>query len=85
VIFSGEAYNVEQGKDTVNYELTQPQQIVDDASNFANFMRFLAPPVQVSSYGAVTNAQIVARVDVDAPFNLSPAERQDLLYVLRSL
>ncbi len=88
VIFSGEAYNVEQGitnelfpdergergvqdpvachqvvaspQDTVNYEMTQPQAIVDDASNFANFMRFLSPPVQVSSYGSVTSAQITA-------------------------
>src|SRR5262249_55818802 len=91
VIFSGEAYNVEQGianelfpgeggipdpvacrqvvtapQDTVNYELTQPQKDVDDASNFANFMRFLAPPTQASSYGSVTNAQIVAG---EAAFN----------------
>src|SRR5262245_21860338 len=66
VIFSGEAYNVEQGitnelfpdergeggradpaacrrvltapQDTVNFELTQPQKVIDDASNFANFL-----------------------------------------------
>jgi len=94
VIFSGEAYNVEQGitnelfpdergergiqdpvachqvvaapQDTVNYELSQPQQIIDDASNFANFMRFLAAPAQVSSYGDVTSAQIAAG---EAAFN----------------
>src|SRR6185295_9079239 len=80
VIFSGEAYNVEQGitnelfpdergeggtpdsaacrrvipapKDSVHYELTQPQRVIDDVSNFANFMRFLAAPVQVSTYVA---------------------------------
>ena len=94
LIFSGEAYNVEQGitnalfpdergergiqdpvachqmvaapQDTVNYELTQPQQIVDDATNFANFMRFLAPPAQASSYGNVTSAQVAAG---EAAFN----------------
>jgi CxxC motif-containing protein (DUF1111 family) len=94
VIFSGEAYNVEQGitnelfpdergergiqdpvachrvvatpQDTVNYEMTQPQQIVDDTSNFANFMRFLAPPTQASSYGSVTSGQIAAG---EAAFN----------------
>jgi CxxC motif-containing protein (DUF1111 family) len=88
VIFSGEAYNVEQGitnelfpdergergmtdpadcyqvvatpQDTVNYEMTQPQAIVDDANNFANFMRFLAPPTPVSSYANVSSAQILA-------------------------
>jgi CxxC motif-containing protein (DUF1111 family) len=88
VIFSGEAYNVEQGitnalfpdergengvpdpvacrqvmaapQDSVNYEETQPQAVPDDANNFANFMRFLAPPTPVSSYGSVTSAQIDA-------------------------
>ena len=86
VIFSGEAYNVEQGitnalfpdergeggvpdpvacrqvvtapQDSVHYDQTQPQKVPDDASNFANFMRFLAPPTQVSSYGTVTSGQI---------------------------
>src|SRR5262249_52418949 len=89
VIFSGEAYNVEQGitnelfpdergeggvqdpkdcrqvvtapQDTVNYELTQPQKIVDDANNFANFMRFLAPPAPASSgYTTVTGGTVTA-------------------------
>jgi CxxC motif-containing protein (DUF1111 family) len=88
VIFSGEAYNVEQGvtnvlfpdergeggaqdpvacrrvvtapQDIVNYESTQPQLVPDDPNNFANFMRFLAPPTPVSSYGPVTLAQITA-------------------------
>jgi len=78
VIFSGEAYNVEQGitnelfpdergeggspdsqncrrirlapQDSVNYELTQPQTVIDNVNAFANFMRFLAAPVQVTSY-----------------------------------
>jgi CxxC motif-containing protein (DUF1111 family) len=86
VIFSGEAYNVEQGitnelfpdergeggmpdsaacrlvvmapQDSVNYDLTQPQQVIDDAGNFANFMRFLAAPAPVISYGGVTSQQI---------------------------
>ena len=88
VIFSGEAYNVEQGitnelfpdergeggtqdppacrqvvtapQDTVNYELTQPQKVIDDVNNFADFMRFLAAPQPVSSYGSVSSGQIAA-------------------------
>jgi CxxC motif-containing protein (DUF1111 family) len=92
VIFSGEAYNVEQGitnelfpdergeggtpdslncrrvlpapQDSVNYDLTQPQQVIDNVNAFANFMRFLAAPVQVTSYtgttGPVTQPQITA-------------------------
>jgi CxxC motif-containing protein (DUF1111 family) len=83
VIFSGEAYNVEQGitnelfpdergeggvqdseacrrvvpapQDAVT---TEPQPAVDDVNNFANFMRFLAPPVPVLLYDGVTNDQI---------------------------
>ena len=43
-------------QDSVNYELTQPQQVIDNAGSFANFMRFLAPPAPVSSYGSVTSA-----------------------------
>ena len=82
MIFSGEAYNVEQGitnelfpdergeggtpdsqncrrilpapQDSVNYELTQPQKVIDNVNAFANFMRFLAAPVQVTSYTGVT-------------------------------
>jgi len=53
-------------QDAVHYESTQPQDIVDDASNFANFMRFLAPPQPASTYGTVTSAQIVAG---EAAFN----------------
>src|SRR5262249_46963904 len=88
VIFSGEAYNVEQGitnelfpdergeagtpdsevcrrvvpapQDTVHYDQTQPQRVPDDASNFANFMRFLAAPAPVTSYDGITSAQIAA-------------------------
>jgi CxxC motif-containing protein (DUF1111 family) len=94
VIFSGEAYNVEQGitnelfpdergesgipdpavchqvvtapQDTVNYDLTQPQKVIDDVNNFANFIRFLAAPVQASSFGSVTSGQIAAG---EAAFN----------------
>src|SRR6185295_6100964 len=47
-------------QDAVNYDLTQPQQVIDNVNAFANFMRFLAPPVQVTSYGNVTQAQIAA-------------------------
>ena len=88
VIFSGEAYNVEQGitnelfpdergeggtpdsqncrrilrapQDSVNYELTQPQKVIDNVNAFSNFMRFLAAPVQVASYTGVTQQQITA-------------------------
>jgi len=88
VIFSGEAYNVEQGvtnelfpdergeagmpdpeecrrirptpQDSINYELTQPQAIIDNVNAFANFMRFLAAPVQVTSYPGATQQQIAA-------------------------
>jgi CxxC motif-containing protein (DUF1111 family) len=87
-IFSGEAYNVEQGitnelfpdergeagtpdpqdcrrirpapQDSISYELTQPQALIDNVNAFANFMRFLAPPVPVTSYAGVTQAQITA-------------------------
>ncbi len=47
-------------QDTVNYELTQPQKVIDNVNAFANFMRFLAPPVAVTSYANVTQAQIAA-------------------------
>ena len=88
LIFSGEAYNVEQGitnelfpdergeggvadasvcrgvvaapQDSVQYEETQPQRVVDDINNFATFMRFLAAPVPATSYGTVTAGQIAA-------------------------
>ena len=88
VIFSGEAYNVEQGitnelfpdergeggkpdseacrrirpapQDSVNYELTQPLKVIDNVNAFSNFMRFLAAPVQVTSYTGVTQPQITA-------------------------
>jgi CxxC motif-containing protein (DUF1111 family) len=86
MIFSGEAYNVEQGvtndlfpdergeagvqdpmgcrlvpagQDHTHYELTQPQKIPGDVVSFSNFMRFLAPPTPVTSYGNVTAASIV--------------------------
>jgi hypothetical protein len=47
-------------KDAVHYEQTQPQKVPDDVNNFANFMRFLAGPVQVSSYVAVNGGPIPA-------------------------
>jgi CxxC motif-containing protein (DUF1111 family) len=80
VIFSGEAYNVEQGvtnelfpqerdetenctfssypEDHTNYEETQPQKVSSDAVNFANFMRFLAAPGPVTSYGMISPTSI---------------------------
>jgi CxxC motif-containing protein (DUF1111 family) len=76
-IFSGEAYNVEQGvtnemfqqerdetpscrfnglpEDTVNFELTQPQKVISDVVQFANFMRFLAPPTPAPATPSTTN------------------------------
>jgi CxxC motif-containing protein (DUF1111 family) len=47
-------------QDSDHYELTQPQGVIDNVNAFANFMRFLAPPVPVTSYGTVTAAQIAA-------------------------
>ena len=80
VIFSGEAYNVEQGvtnelfpqerdetagclfnatpENHTNFEDTNPLRVSGDTVNFANFMRFLAPPAPVSSYGNVDQASI---------------------------
>jgi CxxC motif-containing protein (DUF1111 family) len=85
VIFSGEAYNVEQGvtndlfpdergeggiqdslncrlvpaaQDHTQYEQTQPQKVPGDAVNFANFMRFLAPPTPVTSFTGASAASI---------------------------
>ena len=45
-------------QDTVNFAQTQPQMVIDDVSNFADFMRFLAAPVPVPLYDGVSNAQI---------------------------
>ena len=53
-------------QDFVHYEQTQPLTIIDDVNNFANFMRFLAAPVPVTSYGSVTAAQVTAG---EAAFN----------------
>jgi CxxC motif-containing protein (DUF1111 family) len=53
-------------QDTVSYELTQPQKVIEDVSNFSNFMRFLAAPVQVSSYPGASAAQIIGG---EAAFN----------------
>ncbi len=47
-------------QDLVHYETTQPQQLIDNVNSFANFMRFLAPPARVTSYGTITSAQIAA-------------------------
>jgi CxxC motif-containing protein (DUF1111 family) len=58
---SDQCYQVRPApQDSVNYELTQPQAVIDNVNAFANFMRFLAPPVPVTSYGNVTSAQITA-------------------------
>src|SRR5262245_31304179 len=47
-------------QDSVHYDQTQPQRVPDNTGTFANFMRFLAPPQPVSSYGSITSAQITA-------------------------
>jgi CxxC motif-containing protein (DUF1111 family) len=93
VIFSGEAYNVEQGitnelfpdergeggvpdppvcrqvvtapQDAVNVDLTQPQKVIDNVNAFANFMRFLAAPVQASS-GYSTATRTVSQASIQA-------------------
>src|SRR5207247_40533 len=79
VIFSGEAYNVEQGvtndlfpqerdetpgclfnptpENHVNFEPTNPLKVLADASNFANFMRFLAPPAPADSTSSIESGR----------------------------
>jgi len=47
-------------QDFVHYDVTQPQQVIDNVNAFANFMRFLEAPAQVTSYTGVTSAQITA-------------------------
>ncbi len=49
---------VAAAQDHTHYEDTQPQKIPGDTLAFANFMRFLAPPTAVSSYGTVSAASI---------------------------
>ena len=44
--------------DHTNFDATQPLAVISDSIGFANFMRFLAPPTPVSSYGSVTSASI---------------------------
>lgn len=68
IIFTGEAYNVEQG--VTNLEFPNPRETSagceanghpedqTDVTQFAAFMRFLAPPAAMASYGAVTAASI---------------------------
>jgi len=79
VIFSGEAYNVEQGvtndlfpqerdetpgclfnptpENHVNFEQTNPLKVLADTSNFANFMRFLAPPAPAASSPSIESGR----------------------------
>src|SRR5206468_8230328 len=79
-IFSGEAYNVEQGvtnelfqqerdetavclfnptaEDHTSFSPGPVNDVNSDVIAFANFMRFLAPPAPVSSFGSVTAASI---------------------------
>jgi len=44
--------------DHTNYESTQPQSVLSDAAAFANFMRMLAAPTPVNSYGNVSASSI---------------------------
>ena len=79
VIFSGEAYNVEQGvtndlfpqerdetpgclfnptpENHVSFEQTNPLKVLADTSNFANFMRFLAPPAPADSTSSIESGR----------------------------
>jgi CxxC motif-containing protein (DUF1111 family) len=45
-------------EDHTNFDEAQAQSVSSDAINFANFMRFLAPPTSVASYGNVTATSI---------------------------
>jgi CxxC motif-containing protein (DUF1111 family) len=68
MIFAGEAYHVEQG--VTNLLFPNPRETVSgcdynghpedqtDVADFDAFMRFLAPPAAVTSYGTVTPASI---------------------------
>jgi len=47
-------------QDLVQYELTNPQKLIDNVNAFANFMRFLAPPAPVTSYPGANSAEITA-------------------------
>jgi CxxC motif-containing protein (DUF1111 family) len=85
LIFSGEAYNVEQGisnelfpdergeagkpdpavcsavatpNDHTFFDHPQPQTMPNDALNFANFMRFLAPPAPACTVGGTCSASV---------------------------
>jgi CxxC motif-containing protein (DUF1111 family) len=79
-IFSGEAYNVEQGvsnelfpqerdetagclfnptsEDHTSFAPGPAKDVSADVIAFANFMRFLAPPTPVTSFGTVTAASV---------------------------
>jgi CxxC motif-containing protein (DUF1111 family) len=79
-IFSGEAYNVEQGvtnelfqqerdetpgcmfnptaEDHTSFTSGPPKDVSADVIAFANFMRFLAPPTPVTSFGSVKATSI---------------------------
>jgi CxxC motif-containing protein (DUF1111 family) len=45
-------------EDQTNFALTQPQKLPSDVVMFSHFMRFLAPPTPVSSFGSVTSTSI---------------------------
>ena len=81
-IFSGEAYNVEQGvtnelfqqerdetpgclfnptpEDHTSFAPGPTKDVSADVIAFSNFMRFLAPPTPVTSFGSVTAASITS-------------------------
>ncbi len=44
--------------DHTNFDSTTATGTLSDTVNFANFMRFLAPPTPVSSYGSVSDASV---------------------------
>jgi CxxC motif-containing protein (DUF1111 family) len=49
---------VPSAQDHTNYRASPPVNVPSDVVAFANFMRFLAPPEPVSSYGSVSAASI---------------------------
>lgn len=51
---------VGSAQDHTHYDQTQPQKVPGDAVNFANFMRFLAPPTPVTSFTGASAASITS-------------------------
>jgi CxxC motif-containing protein (DUF1111 family) len=52
-------------QDAVHYDMTQPQSVLDNVNAFANFMRFLAGPVQAAT-GYSTASETVTAAQISA-------------------